>query len=246
MARRNDPSARPTADRAVRRAVKPAEADTRRRPSEEVTRLQLDGLMAVAAPELAGAPRALLVAGVQAFAEHGYAATTTRDIASRAGMSPAALYVHYPSKESLLFAAIRFGHEQALNAVRDAVRRAGEDSGDRVRAFVRAFSYWHARQSTLARVAQDELDALTSEHFAVVAGLRRETEGLLRNLIAEGAAAGAFAPLEVPGTTVALLSLGIDVARWFPHAADRTPDDVGDLYAELAVRMLRSPETPTT
>ena len=215
------------------------DADTRRRPSAETVRVELDALLSVAMPELASAPRALLVAGVQAFAEHGYSATTTRDIASRAGMSPAALYVHHPSKESLLFEVIRVGHEQALHAVRSAVERAGDDPADRVRAYVRAFSYWHARQSTLARVAQDELDALTTEHFAAVARLRRETEDLLRDLIARGSAAGAFEPLDVPATTIALLSLGIDVARWFPHSTDRTPDEVGDVYAELAVRMLR-------
>ncbi|MGW3416419.1 helix-turn-helix domain-containing protein, partial [Streptomyces sp. NPDC000888] len=47
------------------------------------------------------AARRLLVAAVEAFAERGYHATTTRDIAGRAGMSPAALYIHYKTKEEL-------------------------------------------------------------------------------------------------------------------------------------------------
>ncbi len=37
----------------------------------------------------------LINAAVDAFAENGFAGTTTRDIASRAGMSPAAVYVHH-------------------------------------------------------------------------------------------------------------------------------------------------------
>ena len=45
----------------------------------------------------------LLEAAVEAFAEKGFTATTTRDIASRAGMSPAAVYVHHDTKENLLF-----------------------------------------------------------------------------------------------------------------------------------------------
>nr|MDT0526602.1 helix-turn-helix domain-containing protein [Streptomyces sp. DSM 41633] len=48
------------------------------------------------------AARRLLVAAVDSFAERGYHATTTRDIAGRAGMSPAALYIHYKTKEELL------------------------------------------------------------------------------------------------------------------------------------------------
>ncbi|SCE24280.1 transcriptional regulator, TetR family, partial [Streptomyces sp. Termitarium-T10T-6] len=48
------------------------------------------------------AARRLLVAAVDAFAERGYHATTTRDIAGRAGMSPAALYIHFKTKQELL------------------------------------------------------------------------------------------------------------------------------------------------
>jgi AcrR family transcriptional regulator len=40
----------------------------------------------------------LLKAATDAFAEKGFHATTTRDIATLAGMSPAALYVQHKSK----------------------------------------------------------------------------------------------------------------------------------------------------
>ncbi len=43
-------------------------------------------------------------AAIEEFAEHGYGGTTTRRIAARLGMSPAAMYPHYASKEELLFA----------------------------------------------------------------------------------------------------------------------------------------------
>jgi AcrR family transcriptional regulator len=59
----------------------------------------------------------LLAAAVSAFAERGYHATTTRDIAAAAGMSPAALYVHHASKEELLYEIARRGHEEVLAAL---------------------------------------------------------------------------------------------------------------------------------
>lgn len=43
---------------------------------------------------------------------------------------------------------------------------------------------------------------------------------------------------DVPGTTLAVLSLCIDVARWFNTAGRRTPDEVGALYADLVLRMV--------
>ena len=54
---------------------------------------------------------------VEAFAEKGFTATTTRDIAARAGMSPAAVYVHHDTKESLLFTVSVDGHRSALHVV---------------------------------------------------------------------------------------------------------------------------------
>ena len=60
------------------------------------------------------AARRLLLAAVEAFAERGYHTTTTRDIAGRAGMSPAALYIHYKTKEELLHRISRIGHQKAV------------------------------------------------------------------------------------------------------------------------------------
>ena len=44
----------------------------------------------------------MLGAAVEAFAELGFHVTTTREIAAKVGLSPAAVYVHCRSKEELL------------------------------------------------------------------------------------------------------------------------------------------------
>lgn len=51
-------------------------------------------------------------------------------------------------------------------------------------------------------------------------------------------AAGEFDVPDVHGTTVAVLSLCIDVSRWFTTQGRRTPDEVGALYADLVLRMV--------
>jgi AcrR family transcriptional regulator len=43
---------------------------------------------------------------IELFAQHGYGRTSLREIAERLGMTKAALYYHYPSKQSLLLAII--------------------------------------------------------------------------------------------------------------------------------------------
>ncbi|MFF9205829.1 TetR/AcrR family transcriptional regulator [Streptomyces sp. NPDC014986] len=183
------------------------------------------------------AARRLLLAAVEAFAERGYHATTTRDIASRAGMSPAALYIHYKTKEELLHRISRIGHEKALDILR-AASRAGGGPAERLAGAVSSFVRWHAGGRTTARVVQYELDSLGPEARAEIVGLRRQVDAEVRGIIEDGVASGDFDVVDVRGTTLAVLSLCIDVARWFDVDGPRTPEEVGALYADLVLRMV--------
>ncbi|MFF2197503.1 TetR/AcrR family transcriptional regulator [Streptomyces sp. NPDC058157] len=183
------------------------------------------------------AARRLLVAAVEAFAERGYHATTTRDIAGRAGMSPAALYIHYKTKEELLHRISRIGHDKALEILESAASAPGA-AAERLDAAVRSFVRWHAAHHTTARVVQYELDALAAEHRSEIVALRRRSDAAVRRILADGVRAGEFDVPDVPGTTLAVLSLCIDVARWFNADGRRTPDEVGALYSDLVLRMV--------
>jgi AcrR family transcriptional regulator len=183
------------------------------------------------------AARKLLVAAVEAFAERGYHATTTRDIAGRAGMSPAALYIHYKTKEELLHRISRIGHDKALEILNAAYDDGGTPT-ERLAGAVRSFVRWHAGRHTTARVVQYELDALSDAHRTEIFGLRRQSDAVVRRILGEGVETGEFDVPDVPGTTVAVLSLCIDVARWFNTQGRRTPDEVGALYADLVLRMV--------
>jgi AcrR family transcriptional regulator len=180
----------------------------------------------------------LLEAASEAFADKGFHATTTRDIAARVGLSPAAVYVHFASKEELLYQLSLVGHRAALAIVVSAAGRAGIPPAGRLQAVVSDFASWHARHRRTARVVQYELAALTPEHRAVIDGLRRQIQDRMRELLDAGVATGEFVVPDVPGTALALLSLVVDVARWYRPEGPRSPDDIGALYADLALRMV--------
>lgn len=189
------------------------------------------------------AARRLLLGAVEAFAERGFHATTTRDIAGRAGMSPAALYIHYRTKEELLYQISRVGHERAVRILTDA-SDGGGSAAARLDAAVRAFVRWHAEHHMTARVVQYELTALGPEHYAEIVTMRRRTEEILRGMLADGVAAGEFQVADLRGTALAVLSLCIDVARWFRSGGPRTPEEIGALYAGLALRMVGAEPGP--
>jgi AcrR family transcriptional regulator len=180
----------------------------------------------------------LLDVALQAFARKGFHGTGTRDIAEAAGMSPAAVYVHYRSKEQLLFELSMTGHRRVRQFMDEAAARSADPAG-RLREVVREFTAWHARSQVHARVVQYEMGALTPEHAAEVAGLRRGIEALMRGLVTDGRDAGVFRVANPPMAALAILSLGIDVARWYRPDGAWRPEDIGDQYAELALDLVR-------
>jgi AcrR family transcriptional regulator len=183
--------------------------------------------------------RRLLLAALAAFAKHGFQAATTREIGEGAGMSPAAVYVHYKSKSDLLYEISRIGHQSVLDAVQDALRDAPPDPEQRIRRFVAASAKWHADHHVVARVIQYELKALPTRQFRRIAELRKRFEELLAAELQAGVQAGAFDITELEATTLAILSLCIDLARWYHPADDhKTSDEVGQLYAGLVARMI--------
>lgn len=189
------------------------------------------------------AARRLMFAGVESFARRGYHATTTRDIATGAGMSPAALYVHFASKAALLFEISRSGHEQSLALVDNIVGTEG-DPVARMRAVVEEFVAWHARRHTVARVVQYELEALPEPEYKIVLGLRRKIERKVHALISEGVEAGVFSVPDVRTAAWAVLSLGVDVARWYHERHRKSPKALGREYAHLVLNMLGVRQEP--
>ncbi|MGN6243056.1 MAG: TetR family transcriptional regulator [Motilibacteraceae bacterium] len=179
----------------------------------------------------------LVAAAVEAFAAKGFHGTTTRDIAAAAGVSPAALYVHHRSKEDLLHLISREGHLRTLALVRDAAATS-TDPVEQLLAVVRAFTAHHARNHTSARIVNYELSALSPEHRREISAIRRQIDTEVRHVVERGVTEGAFTTTNPRMTTLALLSLGVDAARWYRDEGEWTPEDVAEHYCQLALRIV--------
>lgn len=184
--------------------------------------------------------RRLLTAAAEAFADNGFHATTTRDIAARAGLSAAGVYVHFASKEDLLYQLSRDGHAEALALVSDAASSA--DTPPAALAAVMArFSAWHAEHYAMARVVQHEFPHLSEDHRAEVLAWRKRIDATLREVLEAGRASGDFVLDDLAHTTLALLSIVVDVARWYTPQLQRTPEQIGATNAALALRLVGAP-----
>lgn len=186
--------------------------------------------------------RAILSAAIDSFAVRGFHGTTLRHISEGSGLSTAALYVHFRSKEELLFEISRRGHEVAMELVQRASSLPSASPSQAMCCLTYAFTRWHAEQQTIARVVQYELNALSDEHAKAISDLRRTTVQAVRTLIDRGCELGAFDVEDTRGATAAVLSLGIDVARWYQPGGAYTPDELGRLYCRFAMKLLVTPE----
>jgi len=178
-------------------------------------------------------------AAVDAFADNGFHATTTRDIAARANMSAAGVYVHFASKQDLLFQLCRRGHVLALEIVTTA-RESARTPPAQLVAIVSAFASWHAKQYRTARIVQYEFPHLTPEHRDEILALRKQIDAVVRDVLRAGADSGDFDVPDLAVTTLALQSLAVDVARWYAPSTRRTPEAIGAAYGDLALRLVRA------
>lgn len=209
-------------------------------PSTEPGNRRLAARVAHLLPETGGdgtSVRVLKVA-LSLFAEHGYAATSIRDIAAGVGVKGATIYTHFPSKEHILAELCRLGHEAHYRGLRTAVLNTGGDPIDQITAYVQAHVGFHATYPMLGVVANSELHALGKDLSESTLLLRHQSVDLLREIIDRGVASGEF---HVPDTWLAVAAIGgmgIRVAYWFSTDHRLSQKQVADGYAEFALRML--------
>jgi AcrR family transcriptional regulator len=81
----------------------------------------------------------ILAAALAVFAKHGYHEASVPAIAKAAGITPAVIYDHFPSKAALHNTVLEAQSQRLLASVGAAVAAAPEDLSQRLRAGVDAF-----------------------------------------------------------------------------------------------------------
>jgi AcrR family transcriptional regulator len=178
----------------------------------------------------------VLLAAVAEFEVKGFHGASTRAIASRAGMSAAAVYLHYSSKESLLFEICMLTHRSIWTRLQD-VAALSTDPADRLRAMVAALAIFHAEVSVVTRISTNELHCLKPKHRAEIESIRHEIQTMIKQTIADGVEAGIFRVDDLDMITFAILSMTIGIARWFSPRGRLAAAEVGLYYSSLALSL---------
>jgi len=97
--------------------------------------------------------RRILGVAAEAFAEHGYAGTSLREVLKASGVTKGGFYFHFPSKEALALATLRHKQEQWSAAVMAAVLRCPR-AVEQLDAMVDAICDLHEQDRTCRAVSR--------------------------------------------------------------------------------------------
>ncbi|MFJ3465704.1 TetR/AcrR family transcriptional regulator [Achromobacter spanius] len=190
-------------------------------------------------PTLAAPRERILEEAAKLFARSGYDGSSISDLAGAIGVSKAAIYHYYPTKQDIYDAIIL----EVLEGLTHTVGRdvAGAEGGAaRLRAFMvghaRYFEQHHAQFVTMligySGMALSERDD--------AARLRDNYEKQLREVIAQGVADGAFRALDVAATGRAVLSMLNWMVRWYKPGQGDSAESIADGYFDLLVGGMRA------
>ena len=171
---------------------------------------------------------ALLDAAAAQFAQLGYHATTIRDLATAAAMTPGAVYFFVPTKQALLLAV----YEEGVQRILDHVAAAVADEADpwaRLEKAVRAHLEAVLDASAYARVVVRVLPGDVPDVADAITRMRDRYEERFRRLLADIAL-----PPRHDATLARLFLLG--AINWTPvwYRADGAHDLAAIARAALA------------
>jgi AcrR family transcriptional regulator len=163
----------------------------------------------------------ILEGAVKLFAEHGYSGTTIAQVAEAAGITPAVIYDHFPSKAALSIELLERHTTELLEFVGAALDRAPEDQAAQMRAGVDAFFAYVEENRVTWRVLFR--DPPTDPEVA--AAYRRLNRVATAGIVAffERGDRGALADLDHPAQTAEMFAEALKAAQnalaewWYDH-----------------------------
>lgn len=174
--------------------------------------------------------RQLLAIAGQLFAQAGYEATSMRDIAAAAGMTPAALYHHFPSKERLFIAVEEASIAKILHHVQAAIADVDDPRARFRAALVAQVEATLDKEGFPVLVAFTFPPAISAEGRVVLARQRRDYEEMMAGLIADLSLPPSIDPLIFRKHVLGALNW---TALWYREDGPLGPAGIAGQLAEM-------------
>lgn len=180
----------------------------------------------------------VLAAGTVEFVERGFASVSVTDIAKRAGVTPAAVYYHFPTKEDVLLALVGRTGDAITALCAESIEAAAVE--DAVTALIDRFLAWMETHPAEARLYYQSSQGATADVEALRRGQRSHQVTALLNGPLK-AARGSMSATELRVVAIALLVLFGETTRLLSEGrpTKRHKDAVRAEAVDLGLRLVK-------
>lgn len=184
----------------------------------------------------------IIEAARRIFAKHGYEGASISMIAAETGLTKAALYHHFESKEAIFQVCSRAGINELIEEVESALARASNDPVERLRAFMLATANrFERRQDSWAVSAAIFWSTKSLMARAELVQPRDHFENLLKSIIKAGMDSGDFrADLDISLTGKFLMSVVNQMPRWYHKGGKYTAEQIVSIYLDTLIQGMRA------
>jgi AcrR family transcriptional regulator len=210
-------------------------------------RTRLKAPQPAAPPNGGGASRRRIEeVALELFATHGFRGTSVKDLMLACGLTPGALYNHFPSKDDLLYSLISQSSDELDELIQASTAEAGEEPDDQLFHLVQAialFAIRHPKATKLANVDYVELPEALRKN---VIKFRQELRRWMERLIEAGVAAGIFTVPRFDGkndvklAATAMANVAVRLSESYGPYPKGDPEALARFHADLALRMVRA------
>jgi TetR/AcrR family transcriptional regulator, cholesterol catabolism regulator len=177
-------------------------------------------------------------AAIELFYEHGYEATTLREVAAKVGIRVGSLYNHISGKDELLSSIMVGIMDDLLAAQRAAVRQHKDDPVECLRACIDTHIRFHADRAREVFIGNSELRSLPPKFRRKVVTKRDQYEKIIREIIERLGEDGSAEVLDPRIQTYAIVAMGTHVSTWYKPRGAMSLDQIVETYTQMILRQL--------
>lgn len=183
-------------------------------------------------------PERILESATSNFLQYGYEGTSIVQIAQDAGMTPANIYWHFPSKLDLLFVSLENLYQSSYQNLTKAVGNGSAEQ--RLRQYVEAFVTDQLRESSVYNFGYSSLvSALTEQQREKLRARGRPYIDLLKDILNQGIQEGVFRISDITHMAFAIATMCEYVFTWYNPSGGSEVNVVARNYAEFAVGLAK-------
>lgn len=174
----------------------------------------------------------------QIFFEKGYEKATTREISERSGISKAALYHHFKSKEDILFGIVNRASDELVNNMKQALAKnhpQGVELKDVIASISQEYMRTFFKNLDSIKILLHDIEYLKPELKKIILQKEKENVQQLRDYVIDLQKSGYLKKHNPTALTFILIGMMHWLYFWFDPYGELALSDMNEIIADVFV-----------